>query len=932
MADLFDKPVKKLFLLDGMALAYRAHFGLIRNPRITSTGMNTSMVFAFANTLIDILHNAKPTHLAVVFDTSAPTHRHKEFKEYKAQREAMPDDIRIGLPYLDRLCDGFNLHVVKKDGWEADDLIGALAKQAEKEDFSTFMVTPDKDFGQLVSEKTVICKPGRTGAGLEILGIPEILEQWQIKRVDQVVDVLGLMGDTSDNIPGVPGIGPKTAKKLIAEYDTVENLLEHLDDLKGKQKQNLEENREQALLSKWLVRIVTDIETEVGPSDLNVREPDRQKLTDLFQELEFSALGKRLFGDDFEAAPQRAVAAAAATDDDETEPAVAADDFKTISDVDHTYDLADTSAKRKKLVAQLKKTHSLAFDLETSGLDPKTCSIVGLAFSTKAHTGTYVPFPDDRDEALAILHEFDDVFANPKLEKVGHNIKFDLTVFRWYGYPVAGPYHDTMLAAHVAVPDLRRNLDYLSQALLGYKPRPIAELIGERGKEHRSMRDVPLEEIKEYAVEDADVALQLWTDLLPKVVEMNQEEVLYKVEIPLVPVLVEMEYQGIKLDPDVLADISKSLQHEIETTRDRIFELAGEEFNLNSPKQLGEVFFERMQLDPNARRTKKSKQYQTNERVLVRLANKHEIAARVLHYRESTKLKSTYVDMLPGAVFKQTGHIHTHYEQAVAVTGRMQSSNPNLQNIPIRSDQGREIRKAFVARDKDHLLFSADYSQIELRIAAELSKDPALIEAFETEADIHNQTAMKIFGVTEEKGVTAEMRRRSKTVNFGIVYGMSAFGLAERLDIPRGEAVEIIENYFTQYAGIRQYMDEIVEFAREKGYVETITGRRRYLRDINARNASVRNGAERNAINSPVQGSAADMIKIAMTNIHNRMIKEKLRSHMLLQVHDELVFDMHKDEADVLPPLVTEEMKSAIQLSVPIVVESGVGENWLDAH
>ncbi len=910
---------KKLFLLDGMALAYRAHFAMIRNPRTTSAGRNTSMPFIFTTTLLDLWTKQKPTHMAVAFDTGPPQTRLDLYPDYKAQRESMPEDIRDGLPYVFKIVEGFNLPVLRVREVEADDVIGTVARQAEPEGFTTYMVTPDKDFAQLVTEKTLLYRPGRSGGDPEIHGVREVLDKWQIERVDQVIDILALMGDTSDNVPGVPGVGEKTAQKLIADFDSVENLLANVDKLKGKQKERFEENRELAELSKKLVTIDTDVEMDIDFGNYEIREKNVEALKEVFEELEFQVLGKRVFGDAFEVAPQQTLALG---DDVEV---------KTIVDVEHVYDIADTEEKRKKLVASLKKQKAFCMDIETSALSAKSSDIVGIAFCVEPHTGTYVPIPEERDEALAILEEFRPVLEAAEIGTIGHNLKYDLLVLRWHGIRVEGPIYDTMLAAHLTEPDMRINMDFLAQAILGYKPRSIADLIGEKGKEQKSMREVRVEDVAEYATEDADITLQLWEKLKPRIAEEKQEAVFEEVEAPLLPVLVDMQYEGIRLDKPVLKELADGLQNEIDRTRDRIFELAGEEFNLNSPKQLGEMFFEKLMLDANARRTAKSKQYQTNERVLTRLANRHEIAAQVLHYRESTKLKSTYVDMLPGAVFEKTGRIHTNYEQAVTATGRMQSSNPNLQNIPVRSDQGREIRRAFVPRDENHVLLAADYSQIELRIVSEISDDTAMKAAFEEGADIHETTSMRVFHV-DKGGVTPEMRRRAKMVNFGIIYGISAFGLADRLDIPRGDAKDLIDGYLDQYPGIRKYMESTVEFAREHGYVETITGRRRFLRDITSRNATQRNAAERNAINSPIQGSAADMIKIAMSKIHKAMRNEGLRSKMLLQVHDELVFDMHKDEADVLPPLVEEGMMTAIPMKVKIVVELGVGDNWLDAH
>ncbi len=915
--------MKTLYLLDGMALVYRAHFALIRNPRMSSTGMNTSTLFVLTSTLLDIFNNAQPTHIAAVFDTPEPTHRHKRFPAYKAQREAMPEDLSAALPYVFRLCEAFNLPVLRIPGWEADDLIGTLAKQAEAEGFTTYMVTPDKDYGQLVSGKTFICKPGRTGSDAEIQGIPEILDRWKIERVEQVIDILGLVGDSSDNVPGVPGIGEKTAQKLIAEYGSIENLLDHVEERKGKQKENLKTYREQALLSKTLVTIERSVPLDISLSDLARKDWDDERLKALFLELEFNALGKRLFGESFQAAPTRAVASESG---EATDPPL-----KTIHDTPHDYCLVNSPDARKDLIGKLTMQSAFCFDIETTGLDPKTCAIIGLAFSFEAHTGFYVPFPEDRDEAQTVLEEFCPVLEDAAIEKIGHNLKFDLSVLRWHNIAVHGRFFDTMLAAYLAVPDLRRTMDYLAQALLGYRPIPISDLIGERGEHQLNLRDVPLDKVTEYAAEDADITLQLCEVLRPLVAEKNQEQVFDGVECPLIPVLVDMEYEGIRMDVDVLQSLSKELGDEIKSTAESIFELAGERFNLNSPQQLGTILFEKLQLDPNARRTQKTGQFQTSEQVLRRLAPRHEIVEQVLHYRMCTKLTSTYVDILPGSVFRGTGRVHTHYEQAVAATGRLQSHGPNLQTIPIRTDMGRKIRRAFVPRSDAYVLLSADYSQIELRIAAELSGDAGMVEVFHTGGDIHTATAMKIYGV-DKKNASADMRRKAKTVNFGIIYGISPFGLAERLDIPRFQAADLIEQYFAQYPGARRYMDETVASAREHGYVETIVGRRRYLRDINSRNATARKGAERNAINARIQGTAADMIKIAMSVIHREFQKRGLKSRMLLQVHDELLFDLHKDEMDTVPPLVEEAMKNAIPMEVPIVVEMGTGNNWLDAH
>jgi DNA polymerase I len=912
---------KKLFLLDGMALVYRAHFALIRNPRISSTGMNTSAVFATTNTLLQILDKEDPTHIAAVFDTPEPTFRHKKYEAYKAQREAMPEDLSQCLPYVFRMFEAFNIPVIKQPGFEADDIIGTLALQADAEGFRTYMVTPDKDYAQLVSETAFMYKPGKSGSGAEVLGVPEILEGWGIETVDQVRDILGLWGDTSDNIPGVPGIGEKTSKKLIAQFGSIEGLLENTDKLKGKQKENVETFSDQALLSKDLVTIVRDVPLEHTVDDFLRRAPDADALKQLFVEMEFRTLGKRMFGDDFEMTLQRSTQDATESPDTPV---------SSIGDVEHDYQLVDDPLKRSVLIAQLLQQEAVCFDSETTGLDHKRCEIVGFSFSFASHTGYYVPLPEDADENRAVLAEFQPFFDSHDVLTVGHNLKYDLGVLRWHGVKVSGPLFDTMLAAHLATPELRRGMDYLAEALLAYRPMKISDLIGERGEEQRTMREVPVDQVTDYAAEDADVTYQLFRKYEPLLKEMGQEKVFHDIECPLIPTLVEMEFEGIRLESPVLHRLSEQLTVDIAADEARIYELAGEEFNLGSPKQLGELLFGKMELDPNAKKTKTG-QYQTNEQVLSRLAPHHEIVEKVLDYRACTKLKSTYVDMLPGAVYEPTGRIHTHYEQAVTATGRMQSSGPNLQNIPIRREKGQEIRRAFVPRGPEYTLLAADYSQIELRLAAELSADEGMMTAFKNNEDIHAATAARLHDVDPED-VTREMRDRAKTVNFGIIYGISAFGLSQRLNIPRSESSALIDGYFAQYPGVRKYMDDTIAFTKEHGYAETILGRRRYLRDINSKNATTRKGAERNAINSRIQGSAADMIKIAMTRIQQELDGRGLRTRMLLQVHDELVFDMLREEQDVVMRLVEDAMVDALDVSVPILVEMGTGDSWLEAH
>ncbi|MDE0020078.1 MAG: DNA polymerase I [Candidatus Poribacteria bacterium] len=903
----------RLFLIDGMALIYRGFHAMKNRERRASTGLYTSALFVCANTIQHILDKENPTHIAVAMDTPEPTHRHEMYEEYKAHRENMPENLEMELPYIDRLFESYRIPILKMPGYEADDVIGTLAARAEKENFETYMVTPDKDFEQMVSDRVFVYKPRWGGGGYDIVGKAEVREKWAIERSDQVRDMLALMGDSSDNVPGVPGIGIKTAQKLIGLYGSVEGLLENVDQLKGKQKENVETHAEKARLSKTLVTIDREAPVETSLKALERREIDKERLKQLFVEVEFRTLGKRMFGDDFEAAVE-----------EEAPPT------KTIDEVEHAYELADTEEKRAALIERIMKADAVCFDLETTGLNARRCDIVGAAFSMEPKTGAYMPFPHERDEYVPILEQLRPFFQSDRIQKIGHNLKYDMSVLAWHGMEVRGPVFDTMLAAHLATPELRRSMDYLSEALLGYKPVSISTLIGERGSKQKSMREVPVEQVKEYAVEDADIALQLRGALEPRLKEMKQEQVFYEVECPLVAVLASMEKEGIRLDASVLERLSEKLGVQIRESEARIYDLAGENFNMNSPKQVGEVLFGKMKIVENAKRTRTG-QYQTSERILSRLAPQHEIVRQILEYREALKLKSVYVDTLPHTVDKNTGRVHTHYEQAVTATGRMQSSGPNLQNIPVRTPLGQEIRKAFVPRSPDFALLSADYSQIELRLAAELSQDEAMLAAFQNGEDIHSSTAARIYS-TDLDGVTREMRDKAKMVNFGILYGISAFGLSQRLNAPKKEAGELIDNYFAQFPGIRRYMDETVEFAKEHGYVETIKGRRRYLRDINSANATQRGAAERNAINSRIQGSAADMIKIAMSRIHREMSERGLETRMLLQVHDELVFDMRLGEEEIVKPLIEKAMAEALPVSVPIVVEMGVGDNWLEAH
>ncbi len=927
---------KKLFLIDGMAIVYRAYFGLIRNPRINSKGENVSAVFGFINTLLDIIHTYEPTHIAVALDTHEPTFRHIEYPEYKATRDETPEGIRTGVPHIKNLLAAFNIPVLEYPGFEADDVIGTLARQAEKDGFETYMVTPDKDYAQLVDEHTFMLKPGRGGGDSELLTVSKILEQWNIQKIEQVIDILGLAGDTADNIPGVPGIGPKTAQKLIAQFGSVENLLENTDQLKGKQKEKVEDNKIQALLSKKLVTIKCDVPVKETPDKLLIGERNDDALKILFTELEFKTLIKRLFGESPTPASVATAAAstgqgdlfdfAAASKPEMMEPVPG---FKTIKDVKHNYHLVTTAAERDALAEKLSGCYEVCFDTETTSLDVRTAELIGISFCMEPHEAWFVTLPPNRKETLKALEKFKPILANPDVRKVGQNLKYDVSVLKWHGIEVRGELLDTMLAHYLIDPDQRHNMDHMAETLLDYSPVPITALIGEKKSTQKTLRNVDPDELCEYGAEDADITLQLWHKLKPMLKERGQERVFYEIETPLMPVLAQMEYNGINLDVSNLEAYSERLGEKIKELEGAVYTMAGMEFNLNSPKQLGEVLFDLLKLVEKPKKTKTG-QYKTNEEVLSELAHDHEIVRKLLEYRTLTKLKSTYVDALPKEVLPETGRIHTTFSQAITTTGRLSSVNPNLQNIPIRTEEGREVRRAFIPREGFTLLAS-DYSQIELRIMAELSGDPGLREAFIHGEDIHTATASRVFGV--EKGdVTREMRSKAKMVNFGIIYGISAFGLSQRLGIPRKEAAEIIKQYRANYGGVQDYLDSTIEFAQKNEYVETITGRRRYIRDINARNAMVRSGAERNAINAPIQGTAADMIKIAMIGIQKMLEEKKTKTKLLLQVHDELVFDLALDEKDELIPLIEEKMKSAIPMEIPILVESGTGDNWLEAH
>ena len=933
---------KKLFLLDGMALMYRAHFALSKNPRFTSTGINTSAVMGFTNTLLDVLKKERPSHIAVVFDTEAPTERHTSFEAYKAHRQAMPEDLAAAMPYVIKLITGFNIPVITSDGYEADDIIGTLAKKAEQKGFQVFCMTPDKDFAQLVSENIFIYKPARMGNDMEILGVKEVLAKWEIENVLQVIDILGLWGDAVDNIPGIPGIGEKTAKALIKTYGSMENIIAHSHELKGKQRENVENFAEQGLISKKLATIILDVPVELDEAGLELCDPSRDLLEPLFTELEFRTLGRRVFGDEFSVTTAKFGEGTQTdlfgnqtgetiqyTNTIEEEPAEKLPP-KTIENTEHDYQLVDTAEKRAALIKTLLAEPRISFDTETTGTDANIADLVGLSFSIKPGTGYYIPLPPIREEAQIIVDEFRVVLENPDIEKIGQNTKYDILVLKWYGVQVEGKIFDTMLAHYLIDPDTRHGMDVLSENYLGYSPISITKLIGPKGKNQGTMRDVPVEDVVDYAAEDADVTLQLAHIFEPKLVELNAAKLAEEIENPLVYVLADIEKEGVRIDMDTLRTYSAELEIEIRKAEQSVYDKAGLTFNLASPKQLGEVLFDKLQLDPKAKKTKTG-QYQTGEDVLTALASKSDIVKDILDFRQLQKLKSTYVDALPLMVNPKTGRVHTSYNQAVAATGRLSSNNPNLQNIPIRTERGREVRKAFIARDENHILLSADYSQIELRIIAEISKEENMLDAFNKGIDIHTATAAKVYGITIEE-VDSTQRRNAKAVNFGIIYGQSAFGLSQNLGIPRKEAADIIEQYFTQYPGIKRYMTDTMNFARENGFVETIMGRRRYLRDINSANQTVRGFAERNAINAPIQGSAADMIKIAMINIHREMKAQNLQSTMTMQVHDELVFDVVRSEKEVMKTIIQDKMANAIPLTVPIVVEIGEGDNWLAAH
>ncbi len=931
---------KKLFLLDAMALVYRAYYALINSPRITSNGRNTNAQFGFTNTLFDLIKKENPTHIGVAWDTHAPTERHTDFADYKANRQEAPEDLLGAIPDIKKIIAGFNIPNLELDGYEADDIVGTLALQAAQEGFDVYMVTPDKDYGQIVRENIFIYKPGYKGGTYDILGEKDILEKWGISNISQVIDILGLMGDAVDNIPGIAGVGEKTAAKLLAEYGTLENVLDNAHNIKGKLGEKIMAGKENAILSKKLATIITNVPIGFEPLELQLTKPNEQALNDIFNELEFRNLGKRILGADpvvnKNTSQQQDLFGTVNTNTPQAAPTqndlFADNQFATIDNTAHEYHLLETLEDIAKFVTEAVQQKEICFDTETTSLDAIDAKLVGLSFSWEKNKAYYLPCPDDFSGTLSRLTQLNVLWESEDILWIGHNIKYDIMVLKNYGFAFSGKYFDTLLAHYVVEPEGKRNMDMLSMKYLNYQPVSIETLIGKKGKNQGNMRDVPIEKVKEYAGEDADITFQLKQVFEPQIKEEDVAELFYEIENPLVQVLAAMEYEGVNLDVPFLQNYSNEIAKEMLEAEKNVYEQAGVTFNLASPKQLGEVLFDKMKLDEKAKKTKTG-QYATGEDVLQKLRHKHQIIEDILIYRELSKLKSTYSDALPLMVNGKTGRVHTSYSQAVVATGRLSSNNPNLQNIPIRTERGREIRKAFIARDENHVLLSADYSQIELRVVAAISGDESMMQAFADKKDIHRATAAKVYNVSEDD-VTSEMRRNAKAVNFGIIYGQSAFGLSENLNISRTEAKEIIDSYFLQYPKIKQYMDSSIEYARQHGYVKTIKGRKIKLADINSANHTVKGFAERLAINAPIQGSAADMIKLAMIKVHKALKTQKLQSKMILQVHDELIFDVPKIELETVKELVLTTMSNALVLpnNVPVAAEAGWGNNWLDAH
>jgi DNA polymerase-1 len=949
---------KRLYLLDAYALIFRGYFAFIKNPRINSKGMDTSAIMGFMNALMDVIKREKPDHLAVAFDKGGSDYRYEMYKEYKAHRDETPEAIKIAVPYIQELLKAMHIPIIEKAGFEADDLIGTLAKQAEKEDFKVFMVTPDKDFAQLVSENIFMYKPARMGNDIEIWGIPEVLAKFEIDHPEQVIDFLGMMGDSADNIPGFPGVGEVTAKKLLKEFGSMENLLANTDKLKGALKDKIENNKELGILSKKLARILLDCPVTFDAADYELSKPDVEKTDALFNELEFrqmKAQFDKYFGtgkeyDEIETngngisnetlQPIKKAPAKKSNEDqfdlfgfsdDESDEPKPHSYYATLETTEHLYQVIQGDLGTKLFLQNLMNQTSVCFDTETTGIDALNAELVGMSFSWEKGKGFYVPFPENKEEAQVLIDKFKPFFESETIEKIGQNIKYDLKILSRYGISIKGKLFDTMIAHYLINPDMRHNMDVLSETYLKYSPKSIETLIGKKGKNQQSMREVALEDIKEYAAEDADITFQLKQNFSPILDKAETKKLFDDIEIPLIPVLAAMELEGINLDIDYLKSMSVTMQKDINEFEQKIYDAAGEKFNLASPKQLGDILFDKMKIGGAKQKKTKTGQYATGEEVLSYLANEHQIVKDILEWRQMVKLQSTYIDALPNQVDKKTHRVHTDYMQTVAATGRLSSNNPNLQNIPIRTERGRLIRKAFIARDENYTLLSADYSQIELRIIAALSGEENMIKAFKHHEDIHKSTAAKVFNVPLEE-VTKEQRSNAKTVNFGIIYGVSAFGLSNQTSLSRKEAAELIEAYYATYPNLKSYMSNQVDFARENGYVQTVLGRRRYLKDINSANMMVKSGAERNAVNAPIQGSAADIIKIAMINIHKKLVSESWKSKMLLQVHDELVFDVHNSELDKIQPMIKFEMENAFKLEVPLDVEIGIGKNWLEAH
>jgi DNA polymerase-1 len=945
---------KRLYLLDAYALIFRGYFAFIKNPRINSKGMDTSAIMGFMNALMDVIKREKPDHLAVAFDKGGSDYRFEMYQEYKAHRDETPEAIKIAVPYIQELLKAMHIPIIEKAGFEADDLIGTLAKQAEKEDFKVFMVTPDKDFAQLVSENIFMYKPARMGNDIEIWGIPEVLSKFEIERPEQVIDFLGMMGDAADNIPGLPGVGEKTAKKFLAEYGSMENLLANTHQLKGAIKDKIEANKELGLLSKKLATILLDCPVTFDETDFELSKPDVEKTDALFQELEFRQMKTQFdkyfgTGNDYDEIEtngngnEKIVKKAPVKKsneeqfdlfgftDEESEDAKSNSFYATLETTEHFYQIIQGDLPVKLLLQNLMNQTSVCFDTETTGIDALNAELVGMSFSYEKGKAFYVPFPENKVEALVLADKFKPFFQSESIEKIGQNIKYDLKILSHYGISIRGKLFDTMIAHYLINPDMRHNMDVLSETYLKYSPKSIEDLIGKKGKGQKSMRDISLEEIKEYAAEDADITFQLKQNFSPILDKAETKNLFDEIEIPLIPVLAAMELEGINLDVPFLKSMSVEMAAESNALEQKIYETAGEKFNLASPKQLGDVLFDKMKIGGTKQKKTKTGQYATGEEILSYLANDNPIVKDILDWRQMVKLQSTYIDALPNQVDKKTSRVHTDYMQTVAATGRLSSNNPNLQNIPIRTERGRLIRKAFIARDENYTLVSADYSQIELRIIAALSGEENMIKAFQDNEDIHRSTAAKVFNIPLEE-VSKEQRSNAKTVNFGIIYGVSAFGLSNQTSLSRKESAELIDAYYASYPKLKSYMQNQVDFARENGYVQTVLGRRRYLKDINSANQMVRSGAERNAVNAPIQGSAADIIKIAMINIYNKLISENWKSKMLLQVHDELVFDVHNSELEKIQPMIKYEMENAFKLDVPLVVEIGLGKNWLEAH